>query len=441
MPDLSGQLRFSVEWEDPRTAKGEELRATWCRLSIRVGETPVTRILDERAQTVRDAVYCSAYPLAEWLAFNWWSLLNEAERTSSAGERHNVRFSREGFALPHLELFSEDSFVRVVWKPYRPSAAPVRFLDEGFALLDSKTFTAEIQDFISKVVARLESQGVSNVPLIDEWAAIRRTQGAKREFCETAGALGLDPYDLEDTKAEEILSVAKSLPVEMKREFFLAADANLLTQQARWIAKCLRQLGDYETKTKLAGKKGMYRTHSRSSTPWQSGYDLARKCRKDFSLGNPTKPLSIEKLCGLKGENLPIIRVGEERELEAVVKLADKLGPQVATSKGRESSKGYLLARSLCEYLCSDAQESALLTRIGSDRQKRNRAFAAELLAPADGLRQLVSGSRIARDEVTEVASDLGVSEWVVEYQVQNHRIAKIDRTPPLPSSSKSAKT
>ncbi len=435
MSDLADNLKLAIEWEDPASAKGEELRATWCRLSVHIGQNPVTRVHDERAQTVREAVYCSAYPLAEWFAFNWWALLNESERPSSSPERHNLRFAREGFALPNLELFSEDSMVRAVWKPYRPASAPVRFLDEGFALLERNAFVSEIQTFVAKVVARLESQRVPRTSLTREWSAIGETSGAEREFCETAGALGLDPYDLEDKTANEIFSVAKSLPAEMKREFFLAADSTLLIQQARWISRCLRQLGDYETKTKWAGEKGRYRTQARSLTPWQSGYDLARKFRKDFGFRNPTKPLSIEKLCGSKNGILPVIRVGEEHQLDAVARLAADLGPQVATSKERESSKSYLLARALCEYLCSTSEESALLTRISSDSQKRNRAFAAELLAPAEGIRKLLSGSRVAHDEVAEVAARLGVSEWLVEHQVMNHQIATVEETIPLLAS------
>jgi Zn-dependent peptidase ImmA (M78 family) len=433
MPNLNNNLSLRVEWEDPGAAKGDELRATWCRLAITVGQTPVTRIDDERAQTVRDAVYCSAYPLAEWFAFNWWSLLNETERPSSAPEKHNLRFAREGFALPDLELFSEDSFVRAVWKPYRPMAAPVRFLDEGFALLDSKAVVQEIAAFVDKVVARLKSKGISNGCLIDEWMAIRETPEDEKEFCQTTGALGLDPYDLEDEKAEEILSIARNLPPELKREFFLAADSTVLTQQAKWVAKCLHELDGYKTKTKLAGKKGFYHGHTSASTPWQSGYDLARKFRTDFRLGNKlNKAVDVQKLCGIKKEHLPVIRIGEEYQLDAVVKLSNKLGPQIATSKDRESSKTYLLARSICDYLCTNSDESALLTRVSSDRQKRNRAFAAEVLAPAEGIRQLLLRSWTTRDEIAEIAAHFNASEWLIEHQVRNHRIAEIEDAPPL---------
>jgi hypothetical protein len=433
MSNLDKSFNLSVEWEDPCAAKGEELRATWCRLSIYIQEKPVTRIDDERAQTIRDAVYCSAYPLAEWFAFNWWPLLNEPERASSAEDKHNIRFAREGFALPDLELFSEDSILRAVWKPYKPIATPVRFIEEGFALLERKAAVSEISAFIDKVVARLKSKGISKSCLIDEWTAIREASANEREFCETTGALGLDPYDLEDEKANEILSVASSLPAEIKREFFLAADSTALKQQARWISKCLQGLEDYETKTKLAGKKGYYSTQATQSTPWQTGYDLAQRFRKDFGKGNKVKkPLDIEKLCGLKKGNLPVIRIGDEHKLDAVAKLSNDVGPQVATSKDRTSGKTYLLARSICDYLCTDSEESALLTRASSDRQKRNRAFAAEMLAPAEGIRELLSGSRIAPDEIVEIAAHFRVSEWLIQHQIQNHRIAEIEKTTPL---------
>jgi hypothetical protein len=93
-----------------------------------------------------------------------------------------VRFAREGFALPDLELFSEESFVRAVWKPFRPAAAPVRFLDEGFALLESKAVAREIAAFVDKVVARLKAKGISGGCLIDEWTAIGETSEEEREL-------------------------------------------------------------------------------------------------------------------------------------------------------------------------------------------------------------------------------------------------------------------
>jgi len=434
---MPSNLKFSVVWEDPCGAKGDELRATWCRLSIQIGDTPVTRVYDERAQTVRDEIYCPAYPLAEWLVFNWWPLLNEPDRQSDAGERHNLRFAREGFALPDLEFFSEESCVRAIWKSYRPIAAPVKFTEENFALLENKPFVAEIETFIRMIVARLESKGLSNTALTKEWKAIQETSNQEREFCETAGALGLDPYDLDDKTANEIIAIDKRLPLEMKREFFLAADSTALTKQANWISKCIKQLDNSKIKTQLAGKKGYYRSRLKKTlTPWENGYCFARIFRKEFDLGKPTMPISIDNLCRSGKESFPILYIGNEHKLDAVTKLSSDFGPQIATSNRWENRKGWMLARSICDYSCSDTEESTLLTRIKSDKQKLNRAFAAELLAPAEGLRQFFSNrSKISREDINDAAEFFGVSEFVVEHQVRNHDIADIEEITPLPGN------
>ena len=64
-----------------------ELRATWARLTLRVG------------------INGPLYPLAEWLFFNWWSLTQECgdvnrQRHHDFLQRHNLRGASEGYALP-----------------------------------------------------------------------------------------------------------------------------------------------------------------------------------------------------------------------------------------------------------------------------------------------------------------------------------------------------
>ena len=57
--------------------------------------------------------------------------------------------------------------------------------------------------------------------------------------------------------------------------------------------------------------------------------------------------------------------------------------------------------------------------------QKAERAFAAELTAPAEGIRELLAprtsdeGS-VTLDEVGGISDHFGVNEWVVEYQIEN---------------------
>ncbi len=69
---------------------------------------------------------------------------------------------------------------------------------------------------------------------------------------------------------------------------------------------------------------------------------------------------------------------------------------------------------------------SALVTVARTDRQKCNRAFAAEFLAPAQWIRERIDGSQVSPDEMDDWAQELGVSTVVVGHQIENHRLAEV---------------
>ena len=68
----------------------------------------------------------------------------------------------------------------------------------------------------------------------------------------------------------------------------------------------------------------------------------------------------------------------------------------------------------------------SLVTKASTERQQRNRAFAAEFLAPSAGLRDRISDQFVDRDQVADLAEEFGVSPYVVEHQIENHRIAEL---------------
>jgi hypothetical protein len=118
------RLDVEFDWLSPEGAAGPELRATWASLEIHVEGHPVTRVVDTEAKGVRDFVFVPLYPLAEWLALNWWFLFYEQESSARLADpafvrRHSFRFAGEGFALPALELVSLGDHVSVRWRPSR----------------------------------------------------------------------------------------------------------------------------------------------------------------------------------------------------------------------------------------------------------------------------------------------------------------------------------
>jgi Zn-dependent peptidase ImmA (M78 family) len=70
----------------------------------------------------------------------------------------------------------------------------------------------------------------------------------------------------------------------------------------------------------------------------------------------------------------------------------------------------------LFEYLTSSG--SALVNSSHSCRQKRNRAFAAEFLAPATAIKERLPADLADEETVASLARHVGVSEYVIHHQI-----------------------
>lgn len=105
---FTADLTFDIEWIEPESTEIREFGATWAALRILVDERCVTRFYDRQNNSVRKTLILPLYPLAEWIAGNWWSLLYETVTPGRNPEgyphRHNIRYGREGFALPDLSV-------------------------------------------------------------------------------------------------------------------------------------------------------------------------------------------------------------------------------------------------------------------------------------------------------------------------------------------------
>ncbi len=72
------------------------------------------------------------------------------------------------------------------------------------------------------------------------------------------------------------------------------------------------------------------------------------------------------------------------------------------------------------DFLLSQSNQFFLSTQASTDRQKRNRAFAAEFLAPIEGIKDRWSPHKSSEANHEAIARDFGVSGFIVQYQVKN---------------------
>lgn len=431
------------DWIDPGSAKGDELRATWARLSLGVDGDSITRVYDKKTRSVREDIYLPLYPLAEWLASHWWALWSEiptGERRGTKGfdERHCLRSAREGFALPALWLLSQGDQMRVQWESEDLPHQHVEFLSEGVAHLDLERTRGRFQDFIQAVIDRLWQSNVRGTLLEEEWSAICDAGEEEVEFCAAAGALGLEPYVISKRAQETIISAAAKLPVEIRHDFLSVASLENIDEQARLVLSAL-DLGR-ANRGDLPSLKALKHRFAQKSfdmfPPPQEGYNFAKQIRQELGLNG--RPLNSDKELGAAlgvsaddFEKAILSLPAAEKSLDVAVSLNDKSSPGFVLRPASEAARRFHLTRALFEYLTSTFQVGLLVTEAGSNRQKRNRAFAAEFLAPSDALKERVEQQVVDPESIDDLAAEFGVSPWLIVHQLHNHGIAEMSPLDP----------
>ena len=429
-------FRIETEWIEADGVRGAELAATWASLLIGVDDEIVTRVVDERARTVRDHVYVPLYVLAEWLVSNWWFLFHEVENPAKEdnpvfARRHALGVSREGYAFPNLQVAPAGARIHLVWTPDRLDSAGIEFLREGQAWMDSDEFRGSCYELVDRVIRRLSALGVEGTLLQEEWAAIQAAGADESKFCRVAAGLGWDPYALNDAERAAVLRLEDVLNEAVLEEAVAMLDADDLDAEVEALVDALEtgKTASLPLERLRAARTAIQ--PAAGGSPWDAGYRLAQLLRRQLKLdGAPLA--SMADLGRAIGEDPDAVEnVTQPRHFGAAVLLdgvvtSDANGhPAFAIRHGRDEARRFRFCRGLAEVLVAPGSD-ALLTQARSDRQQGSRAFAAEFLAPSSGLRARVSGGVVGEEDVDALAAEFGVSPWLVAHQLRNHGIARI---------------
>ena len=436
------QLSFETDWVEAEGINGPELSATWASLRIRADDATITRVLDTRAQTVRDFVYVPLYPLAEWLATNWWFLTYEFGNPTKESDpafyrRHALGPNREGYAFPALEVVSSGARTHLAWKCDPCPWTKIEFLAQGEIWIESSEIRESCADLVERVIRRLASLGVDGTLLQEEWKAVQTADEEEYQFCKTAAGLGWDPYALDDVRRDWVLLLAKKLG-DVLDEAVPALDTNdykdwfaindtidTIEEAKRFNSLPLERIRSFRDEARL--------DTTMEGAPWSVGYDCARRLRRTLGLDGEPLP-TIPHLAEALGEDVESIKKvttqgvafgGWPALVDGVITRSDDESPAFAFRRLGDHSRRFHFCRALAEVLLSPGSD-ALLTRAYSERQQRNRAFAAEFLAPSSGLKERVSRPILDGEDIDELAAEFGVSSRVVEHQVKNHSIARV---------------
>ena len=434
---MSKHFEFKVEWQPAPGVTTPELAATWGRYEIWVGERCVTQV-EAADGTFRRGVYGSLYPLAYWIASNWWLLTSHVRptavesrywtwrnvRTQPWLRQHNVRAAGEGMAWPDLTLVPEGAVTRVHWsQDHHRGLGAVRFASDGSGFVPSRDFRERLAEIVNHVLDRLAEVGLMKTPLREEWEGVADSDSEEVSFCRTAARLGLDPYAVDDEIADRIIGAAAVISEEIAGDFFDSADASNLTAALDWTRNAVLEADKVaveasrslnEIPSAIAEQVAAFRRAS-DERPWQLGYAMARALRGEFALAD-TDGFDIAPWVGTADMQAPT------RGLDGLAAVnGRRCGVVLGTPNRRPETRRFGQARALGRILAHPGQRQFILSAARSYDDRAARAFAAELLAPAAGIRHMLGLLGEPDDDALEAIADrYDVSPLVVRHQYDN---------------------
>lgn len=442
-------LSLLTEWNDAPGVKDPVLAATWARLEIKdesAAESKwLSRAIRSTTNSVDRGVYGPMFPLAEWIVENWWFLFNEGcrvpEITSGRRlasdpaqrawvQRHNLLAAREGGALPDLTIFRDGNAIFLKWVPdpdHDDRIRRVRFVEQGTALVEPADVERSLQQFIEAVLERLiDKTDDSTERLRKNWKAVCESRQIESALCSWSASLGLDPYDeneLTDDLADLMQSRVTGLPAELQHDLVDAATGSSLVSDLDWLEQALSRVS-------IGTGTSNGTPLTTPTTAHQVGYQRAAQIRQYFSL--PQGPISnlqalLHDRCGWPAPEQQTVMMEGTRSISALVAKDHDNNPRVVGPSLGHWAERFRLARSL--YFLANAAQAVcprLVTRAYTWDQRASRAFAAELLAPAEALRAQV-GDVVSADEVDQLSRQFDVRPNLIEHQIRNHHLAWVE--------------
>lgn len=419
-------LAFKTEWLAGQLDDERET-ATFAALSILIDDRYLTRVYDRRSGGQRDAIQVPLHPLAAGLAANWWALLYEPRKSDedlAFDSRHRLDVYMRGFVFPPISLWSAGEEALYVETPLGDfsSLNLVEFLPPPLGAPDVVNRTEIEQNLIELVettLARLRERSIEHKALLEDWHRVLASiaDPEERGYCVTAGRLGLDPYNSDNP---DLISLSKSISTDLFGDICEAARPDELAETSQWIRKnekLLRRL----PKVPISHFGPPPKTDL-SIKPWEEGYKAADALRTALGL-TPEKPKRTVKqlLDGALDHHLSSLPEGPS-SIEGLLRRASHY-MQVGVQKRLPTQRRFHACRAI--YLAwhsIDGQEAGI-TVAKTRRQQASRAFAAELLAPAELLRERAGQHGLTPDDIGVIANEFGCPESVLTRQAENHRI------------------
>ena len=417
-------MKILAKFLEGATNAVPEERATVADFQVFVSEQNVTMHFRGNAPVTGasiDHVTIPIYGLAEGIAHDWWSLFGGRDQ-----EFLLIKY-RSGFVVPDVRFKFDGSEFEVSASQKIYKNPDVRFWAGPKEVLTRAEAEAALSSLVEEVIGQLDTAKVRDSSAALRWARVEESRAKPEEaqFCESAGALGLDPYQIADKDAATVDRAASLFEErEALDEFLSGARPYSPDSMMDWIIQAERRpkyksavpaLRDFVTKAESLAPDKLV------EPSWALGYRRARAMRKAMGLSDGHKFGSLKQLTKLFGASdsyspagvvngIRAVRKDDNDQIFIHLRSHGKAAPQVR-------SEVFSFARAIGDAACFPNSERSSINELHSAyRQASGRAFAAEFLAPIEEIKSM---QKDGRDRIS-IEADFSVSANVIEHQIEN---------------------
>ncbi len=360
------KLDLTFEWEGSGK-DSPEIELSMGMFKLTGGETCLTRNVDLWARTVKEIVLVSAYPLATWLAGNWWRLMYEPLPPQSLKPSANWRMAHEmaaadhGFLWPNVIMATDSEKLQIWAKPSNPDVGQaIKYLN-GLAVpvsVDMKDFVKIIDNFFDNVLSRLDATGVKETDLFHLWNITlqERADAESARYRKTEAEMGFEPDECPEDIVAGSIELAARLGAGNLSELTpvcgkLSAKGPLQEIRELLATKGVKGRPDFLSRGfSVADAPARYQ-------PWYQANERARQTRK--MLANPSNAISTQTICdllGLRADDINAWQPLSRQQISLAVQKDDGFLDFFPRKKLTTAIR-FELARFLGDYLLSDQNE------------------------------------------------------------------------------------
>jgi hypothetical protein len=424
---VDSSLDIEADWENSESGRPEDA-ATFAALGIRFGNLWLTEAEDSFVNRVRQKVPLSAYPFAEWLAWNWWRLRWEPRRhTHDWAMAHRMSNIGGGYVWPDITIFSDGERVVLNSAPTRVRPAePLRYLSQIAAVVRAPIFEDTVERYLNSVLNQLNAKKIKETNLNRVWKSVSEERKspdlASRRKLEAL--LGFDVDEADDHLLDRLIQDMSKLGETGVQELAAAYSGNDIVTSSEIESVASSSGFSCNTRDAVKLRSGIASQLPVGVAAWKRGVAAAQALREQEGLG--LEPLSNNRLCQMLGVASAAIDQRQKRGALTFEYDKDRTEGSIVLKSGYETGRRFNLARLLGDKVAGSVSGPLKVAqRTFTYRQKLQRAFAGEFLCPFEALEKTLDGDT-SDDAIHEAAQHFNVADITVRTLLVNHRV--IDR-------------